>query len=165
MIPGFVFRRIFCMPQFIDQGGLLMKKLVSLILAVSMLLPLSSVGFAAVVDPDTPQQSNYFNSYGIVMSTPGNGKVVITFSCAGVGTCCQLGVSTYCVQKRNSSGEWVDVTGLLNGKCGYNVSTYTFSKNFYGVAGEYYRVKCVFYCQKGNGSEHKSYTGPIVRAR
>ena len=142
-----------------------MKKLVSLILAVSMLLTLSSVGFAAVVDPDTPQQSNYFNSYGIVMSTPGNGKVVISFSCVGVGTCSQLGVSTYCVQKRNSSGEWVDVTGWLNGKCGYNVSTYAFSKNFYGVAGEYYRVKCVFICAKNGGVETKSYTGPIVRAR
>ena len=143
-----------------------MKKIFALILAVVMILSVSSVGIAAVVDPpESPQQSNYFNHYGVAVSAPGSNKVVFTFSCAGVGVCSQLGVATYVVQKRNSSGEWVDVTEWLPGKCGYNVSTYAFSKNFYGIQNQYYRVKCTFVCVKDGSMESKSYTSPAVRCR
>lgn len=147
------------------QGGYTMKKLCALILAVAMLLSVSTVGLAAVVDPDTPQQSNYFNSYGIVGSTPGNNKIVYTFTCVGVGVCSQLGVANYWVQKRNSNGAWETVTALLPGKCGYNVSTYAFSKNFYGIKNEYYRVQCTFICIKDGSGETKSYTSPAVRCK
>ena len=134
-----------------------MKKFIAMILAVSMLL-CSSVAFAALPETDEIQQSNYFQSYGMAVTAIGSGRLQLSFSCSAVGLADQLGVANYCVQKKDSSGNWYDVTGYLSGSTSTNTTSHSFSKIFYGVAGETYRVKCTFICTKGGSSETKSYT-------
>ena len=140
-----------------------MKKFIAVLLAMSILL-CGTVAFAALPETGEIQASNYFQSYGMAITALGGGRLNLTFSCTAVGVANQLGVSTYCVQKKNSSGEWVDISGWLSGSTKYNTTSHSFSKTFYGVAGETYRVKCTFLCVKNNSSETKSYTSGKKKA-
>ena len=140
-----------------------MKKFISLLLVVMMVF-ICAVPAMAAIDPSVDlQASNYFASYGTVISDYGGHVMHITFTTVGVGVCSELGVATYCVEKlvTDSDGNeyWANVTGLLTGSMGYNVNAHTFGINFQGIGGETYRVRCTFYCAKsGMGSEFKSYT-------
>ena len=140
-----------------------MKKFISLLLVVMMVF-ICAVPAMAAIDPSVdPQASNYFASYGTVISDYGGHVMHITFTTVGVGVCSELGVASYVVQKlmidSNGNEYWADVTGLLSGSIGYNVNAHTFGINFQGIGGETYRVRCTFYCAKsGMGSEHKYYT-------
>jgi hypothetical protein len=134
-----------------------MKRFIAMILAVSMLL-CGSVAFAALPETDGTQASNYFASYGMAVTAIGSGRLQLSFTCSAVGLADQLGVANYQVQKKNSSVEWVDITGFLSGSTKTNTTSHSCSKIFYGVAGETYRVRCTFICVKGGSSETKSYT-------
>jgi len=140
-----------------------MKKFFAMLLAISMLI-CSTFAFAAFSETDEPRASNYFQSYGMSVTAIGSGRLNLTFSCSAVNIADQLGVVNYVVQKKNSAGEWVDVTNYLTGSIRTNTTSHSFAKTFYGVAGETYRVKCTFYCQIGGGSEFKSYTSPKKKA-
>ena len=140
-----------------------MKKFIAVLLALSVLF-CSTVAFAALPETDGTQASNYFQSYGMTISAIGSGRLYLTFSCTAVGVASQLGVATYRVQKKNSSGNWEDVTADTAGSTKYNPTSHSFSKTFYGVAGETYRVKCTFMCTKNNSTEHKSYTSGKKKA-
>lgn len=133
-----------------------MKRVFALILTFMLLM--TSVSACAV----EPRDSDYFNSYGASLSKLGNGDIKITFSCDAVGTASQLGVSSFSVYEYDGS-RWELVSGPHNGSYGYGVSSYSFSRTFYGVAGEKYRVEATFTCSKGGTFESKSYTsGSIV---
>ena len=140
-----------------------MKRFIALSLALTLLL-CSTVAFAIADDDEQPRQSDYFASYGTTLSAIGGGKISVTFSCTAVGYATTLGVANYEVQRKNSSGEWVDASGWLTGKTGSNVHTYSFSKTINGTAGQTYRVKCIFVCAKDGGVEHKSYTSGSKKA-
>lgn len=137
-----------------------MRKYISLLLVFSILF--CSSAFAALPETDEMQASNYFQSYGMVITAMGSGKLYLTFTCTAVGIADQLGVANFWVEKRDSDGNWEDITGQVNGSTNTNVTSYSFSKIFNGVAGETYRVKCTFMCTKTIngvvGTEHKSYT-------
>jgi len=133
-----------------------MKRVFALILTIVLLLPCVS---ACAVEP---RDSKYFTSYGASLSRLGNGAIKITFSCDAVGTASQLGVSDFSVYKDTDAG-WVLISGPHSGSYGYGVDSYSFSRTFYGEAGEKYRVEASFTCVKNNLSETKSYTsGSIV---
>ena len=138
-----------------------MKKLTTIILLAAMFLNLFA--FAAFAETsNNARASNYFDYYGVRLSDTGNGRVKIVFSVGGTGVCNSIGVANYQVERKNNSGNWEDVTGLLSGKTSSGVSSYTFSKYFYGDEDETYRVKAVFICTIGTGSETKSYTSGSV---
>ena len=146
-----------------------LNKMVSLILALCFVLGLSCPAQAAVNPPAETFSSNYFAGYGAALSDAGGHKLSVTFSTTGMGICDELGVANYAVQKLytldDGSTIWADVTGWLTGSTGHNVGSYTFSILFQGVAGETYRVRATFFCQKTfsdgtTGMEHKSYTSP-----
>lgn len=133
-----------------------MKRVFALILTFMLLM--TSVSACAV----EPRDSDYFNSYGASLSKLGDGDIRITFSCDAVGTASRLGVSSFSVYKYDGS-EWDRVSGPNSGSYGYGVSSYSFSRTFYGVAGEKYRVEVTFLCAKDGGAENKTYTsGSIV---
>lgn len=134
-----------------------MKRVFALVLSL-MLLMLNVSAFAA-----EERNSNYFSSYGTAISRLGSGDLKITFSCDAVGTASQLGVSSFSIYEYDGS-RWELVSGPHSGSYGYNVSSYSFSRTFNGVAGEKYRVQVNFLCTKSDGtSENKSYTsGSIV---
>ena len=133
-----------------------MKRVFALICTVVLLMV--SVSACAA----EPRNSNYFNGYGAVLSKLGDGDIRITFSCDAVGTASQLGVSDFNVY-RYDGANWNLVSGPNSGSYGYGVSSYSFSRTFYGVAGEKYRVEATFLCTKNGSSENKSYTsGSIV---
>lgn len=140
-----------------------MKRFFALLLAM-ILLMCSSVAFATAEDDEPTRQSNYFASYGMSLSAIGGGKIKATFTCTAEGYATTLGVANYVVQRKISSGVWVDVTGWLTGKTGSNVHTYSFSKTINGTAGQTYRVKCTFICTKNGTSETKSYTSGSKKA-
>ena len=145
-----------------------MKRLVIIVLALCMLIGCFSAS-AAVNPPDGTFSSNYFISYGAALSDAGGHRLSVTFTTSGMGMCDELGVATYQGEKLvtldDGSTMWAGVTGLLTGSTAYNVPSYTFSILFQGVAGETYRVRATFFCQKTfsdgtTGTEHKSYTSP-----
>lgn len=140
-----------------------MKRFLAILLALTLLL-CSTVAFATADNDEQPRQSNYFVSYGTSLTAIGSGKIVVNFSCTAVGTATTLGVATYVVQRKNSSGNWEDATEWLTGKTGSNVHTYSFSKTINGTAGQTYRVKCVFICTKNGTSETKNYTSGSKKA-
>ena len=140
-----------------------MKRFIAILLALTLLV-CSTVAFATADNDEQPRQSNYFASYGTSLTAIGSGKIRVSFSCTAVDYATTLGVATYVVQRKNSSGEWVDASGLLSGKTGSNVHTYSFSKTIYGNVGTTYRVRCTFVCTKNGGSEYKSYTSGSKKA-
>lgn len=137
-----------------------MKRIITILLIVLSLVLCCT---ALADDEISPRASDYFGSYGITVSRLGSGKISFTMSCTSMGTASQLGISSYRVQKYTDSG-WVTVaTGGSSYK--YSVSSYALSKTFNGVAGEKYRVKCTFLCNKSDGTgETKSSTSPSVTA-
>lgn len=140
-----------------------MKRFIAFSLALTLLL-CSTVAFAIADDDEQPRQSDYFASYGTTLSAIGGGKISVTFSCTAVGYATTLGVATYVVQRKDSSGNWEDASGWLTGKTGSNVHTYSFSKTIYGNVGTTYRVRCTFICAKNGGVETKSYTSGSKKA-
>ena len=138
-----------------------MKRIMALILVALSLLCLTS--FALADEEASTWSSNYFQSYGVSVTKLGGGKIGITMSCSAVGTASQLGVSSYTVY-RYDDGSWTYITSGSGGYK-YNTSSYALSKTFNGVAGEKYRVKCTFLCNKSDGTgETKSSTSPSVTA-
>ena len=140
-----------------------MKRFIAILLALTLLL-CSTVALATADDQEPTRQSDYFASYGTSLSAIGGGKIKVTFTCSAVGTATTLGVVNYEVQRKDSSGNWMDVSGWLTGKTGSNVHSYTFSKTINGTAGQTYRVKCTFICVKNGGAETKSYTSGSKKA-
>lgn len=137
-----------------------MKRFLAFCLVVATMICLGAAASAETRDSD------YFATYGIALSTPGSGKVNITFSCSAVGTASQLGVSTYSVHRYDEdAGGWLVVSGPHNGSYSYGSSSHSFAKTFQGVAGEKYRVRCTFTCVKNGTSESKTYTSRTVTAK
>lgn len=141
-----------------------MKRIALLLLSLVLLFSFTAVS-ACAEEAIQPRDSAYFDSYGTTMSRQGNGTLKITFSTVGTGVCSQLGVATYSVQKQFEDGRWEDVTGLLSGQTGSGVVSYTFSRYFYGVAGETYRVQVTFISAINGGLETKSYTSGKITAK
>lgn len=141
-----------------------LNKAISMLLAVCFILGLCCSAQAAENPPDGTFSSNYFASYGAVLSDAGGHRLRVTFSTTGMGICDELGVANYSVDKlvtlEDGSQGWMVVASGLSGSTGHNVGSYTFSILFQGVAGETYRVRATFYCAKNGGSEFKSYTSP-----
>jgi len=140
-----------------------MKRIIVLLLALTLLF-CSTVAFATSDDEDSPRQSDYFVSYGTSLSAIGGGKIKVSFACSSVGIASELGVVNYIVQRKNSSGEWVNASGWLSGQKGYNLSSYSFSKTINGTAGTTYRVMCIFTCTKNGSTETKNYTSGSKKA-
>lgn len=140
-----------------------MKRLFVLVLAAALMLCLSASACAAGNTGIMPLDSEYFTRYGISLTSLGEGKIEILFSCSSVGIAAQLGVSTYNVERWDGSN-WEDVTGLLTGSTAKNTSAHSFTKLFHGVPGEKYRVTCSFICTKDNSTETKPYTSVSVVA-
>ena len=140
-----------------------MKRFIALLLAM-ILLVCSTAAFATADNEEQPRQSNFFASYGTSLSAIGGGKIRVTFTCTAVDYATTLGVVNYEVERKNSSGNWEDVSGWLTGQTGSNVHTYSFSKTINGTAGQTYRVRCTFICAKNGGVETKSYTSGRKKA-
>lgn len=138
-----------------------MKKVMSISLAITILL----IGVLSYVVAENMQRSsNYFVSYGTAVSHLGGGTLLITFDTTALNIADQLGVATYSVERLDDDGNWEDVSGPLEGQTGSDVVSYTYSRYFFGVVGETYRVQVTFYCAMNGGSEFKSVTSGIVTA-
>lgn len=111
-----------------------------------------------------PRDSAFFSSYGTTLSRQGGGTIKIVFTANGMGICNTLGVATYEVERLYDEVHWEDCSGLLDGQTGSNVGSYTFSRYFYGMPGEVYRVKVTFTCVIDGEVEHKSYTSGRIEA-
>lgn len=133
--------------------------LLTLIMLMTCMLPCAQAENAA------PRSSNFFTSYGTTLSKEGNGRIKIVFSTTGTCVCNQLGVATYHVEKQNENGKWENVSDTLYGSMGTNITNYTFSRYFNGVAGETYRVKVNFICVINNACETQAYTSGIITAK
>lgn len=140
-----------------------MKRSVTLVLAI--LLFALNIFPCALAENAAPRSSNFFTSYGTTLSNEGNGKLKIVFSTTGTAVCNQLGVASYEVERLNDNGYWEDISGQLSGSMGTNLTNYTFSRYFYGVSGETYRVQVTFLCTINNASEAQTYTSGRITAK
>lgn len=149
-----------------------MKQVAILTLVFCLLVGMCVPASAAVIIPDGTFSSDYFISYGCVIGDNGGHVLHITFTCTGMGVCDEIGVESYTVQKRITTDEgsyWVDVAGPLDGITRTNAAFCTYGVNFQGIAGERYRVKATFICQKtfsdgttGVETKHVTTTGCTV---
>ncbi len=140
-----------------------MKRFVTLLLTLIMLM--TCMLPCAQAENEGIRSSNFFCSYGTTLSKEGNGRIKIVFSTTGIGVCNQIGVATYEVQRLDKEGNWEYVSGPLSGSMGTNITNYTFSRYFNGVAGETYRVQVSFLCVINNASEVQNYTSGIITAK
>lgn len=139
-----------------------MKRIISIVLIALMLCSaLPVVCFAD--EGNNSRASDYFSSYGANLSRQSDGRIKIVFSATGNTICTQIGVATYQIQEKDSSGDWNDFGSTQSGKTGSNVSSYTFSKYFTPNSGCQYRVKCTFTCTLNGTTEHKAYTSGTIR--
>lgn len=130
-----------------------MKKTLSIALVI--MLVCTSLFTGACAESPLARSSNCFHVYGTSMRDNGGGVLSITFHCVGMGVCSQLGVASFSVQRQDDDGNWVDITGILEGEVGTNVASYTFGRYFDGIPGETYRL-CVTFVGTLNGvMEHK----------
>lgn len=136
-----------------------MKKIVAFALVLMLLF--TNMCFVHAEAPAV-RSSNYFHSYGVTIGDSGGGVLRITFHCVGMGICTQLGVASYEVERLDDDGSWDNASGLLEGQTGSNVASYTFGRNFNGVAGETYRVNVTFICALNGGVETKIHTSGTV---
>ena len=143
----------------------MLKKCASLALAVCLFACTCFPASAAVIIPDGTFSSDYFISYGCVINDNGGHVLYITFTTTGMGICDEIGVATYCVQKQYTLDDgtkiWTDITGWLPGVTWQNTGYCTYGVNFQGIAGERYRVRATFICEKtfsdgSHGVETKS---------
>ena len=144
-----------------------MKQVAILTLVFCLLVGMCVPASAAVIIPDGTFSSDYFISYGCVIGDNGGHVLHITFTCTGMGVCDEIGVATYCVDKlvtlEDGSQMWAAVTGLLPGVTRTNAAFCTYGLNFQGIAGERYRVRAMFICEKtfsdgSHGVETKTVT-------
>jgi hypothetical protein len=140
-----------------------MKRYIAFVLALLTLI-CSTAAFATADNDHDTRASNYFNNYGTVLTAKGGGKIKVTFSCSSVGIASELGVVNFLVQRKDSSGNWVDFNDWQSGQTGTNVSSYSFSRTINGTAGTTYRVRCTFMCTKNGSTETKSYTSGSKKA-
>lgn len=139
-----------------------MKRILSILLAMMMVC--SMIPLAQAEQAIQPRDSAFFSSYGTTLSRQGGGTIKIVFTANGMNICNTLGVATYQVERLDDEGHWEDCSGLLDGQTGSNVGSYTFSRYFYGMPGEVYRVKVTFYCSIDGEAEFKSYTSGRIEA-
>ena len=130
----------------------MLKKCASLALAVCLFACMCFPASAAVIIPDGTFSSDYFISYGCVINDNGGHVLHITFTTTGMGICDELGVANYCVDKQftleDGTKIWSPITDLLPGVTWQNTGYCTYGVNFQGIAGERYRVRATFVCQK-----------------
>ena len=141
-----------------------MKKVVSIFLAALLMTSLMLVPAYAELDVGL-YNSDYFSSYGTVLSNVGNCIIKIVFAADGTEICDEIGVATFQVQRYDENGNWEDVTGMVVGETGENVVSYTFSKYFQGVLGERYRVQVTFVSYIDGSAEYKTYTSGVITAK
>jgi len=147
-----------------------MKQFLSLALAICLLVGMCVPASAAVIVPDGTFSSDYFSSYGCVIGDNGGHVLHITFTVHGMGICDEIGVAVFSVEKQIVTDDgtyWVNITGSIPGQTRTNAMYCTYGMNFQGVAGERYRVRATFVCQKTfpdgtTGMEHKSVTTTSV---
>ncbi len=136
-----------------------LKKCFLLLLTVALLCT-GVQGDSLADDAVAPCSSNYFSHYGVSLMPGGDGILYITFDVMGMGICTQLGVATYSVERYDEDdGGWDVICDPFNGEVGTNVASYTFSRAFYGISGDTYRVKATFICTMNGGLECKNYVG------
>lgn len=138
-----------------------MKRIISIVLIALMLCSILPIACFAD-EGNNSRASNFFSNYGASLSRQSDGRIKIVFSATGTGICTKIGVASYQIQEKDSSGDWDDFGGLLNGQTGSNVSSYTFSKYFTPNSGCQYRVKCTFTCTLNGNSETKTYTSGTI---
>lgn len=139
-----------------------MKRIISIIMLAFMLCSIIPVACFAE-EGITSRASDYFSSYGAHLAYQSDGRIKIVFSASGTQICTQIGVASYQIQEKGSDGSWDDFGGLLSGRTGSNVQSYTFSKYFTPNEGKKYRVTCTFTCTiDGMGSETKTYTSGTI---
>ena len=139
-----------------------MKRIISIVLIAIMLcsiLPLSCFAEAG----SNSRASDYFSSYGATLSKQSDGRIKIAFSAVSTELATQLGVASYEIEEKDSDGSWDNFSGMLSGRTGSNVHSYTFSKYFTPNEGKQYRVNCTFICAiDGMGVESKNYTSGTI---
>ena len=141
------------------------KQFISLALVFCLIFGLCVPASAELNVPNGTFSSNYFQSYGVVLGDAGSHQLRITFSVDGIGICDELGVATFTVERKitgdDGSTYWANA-GTFAGQTRHNVSSYTYSVNYPGVAGATYRVRATFMCTKTingvTGSEFKTLT-------
>lgn len=139
----------------------MLKRTIS-IFAVLAILFTTTFAFAATTD-DTPNffASDYLESYLLLLTAKGNGKMLVTYSVDGTGYMTKIGAESICIEEKvgNSWREVNTYYGSSNSDFySYNALGHLSSMEFSGVAGRQYRATMVAYAGNNRGNDTRSIT-------
>lgn len=144
-----------------------MKKLITLIMALTLVLScvFSSFAFAAQPENIEPYASSYFTSNTVKLSDEGNGKVKVTYTVASKDVMDELGIKKIVIQKKVGS-DWDDVKTYSSANyssfISQNVAEKRGSITYNGTEGKTYQAKVTFYAKDSSGSATKTITSSIT---
>lgn len=144
-----------------------MKKALSITLAFALLVTVLALPVSAAIGDYgiIPFANNHVTSCTASLSTSG-GRINIRMTVVGNGTQDKLGVSSVSVSEK-VNGKWVLKESFTGDEdhddfFGYNISRYTGSTYYDGVAGREYQIKIIGVGQKGGSSGSLTDTKTIV---
>lgn len=132
------------------------KRILPLLLAIALVLGAGGTAGAAV------NASDYFAQYGVAISAPGEGQIMIEYDIDGVKLLNKVGVQSIKVERQLEDGSWTYYTTFhsYNHPEWYRTDAYGHTGIFYfdGTVGETYRVTLTVLAVDDNGSETKTVT-------
>lgn len=131
-----------------------MKKTISVFLAFLMLLSINCTAFASEENDLSEHASYYLDSYAVVLTAKGNGKMAITANVEGVGVQDQIGLLSIDIDQK-VDGKWCyyDTLDAVDHPEFYDYDSWDYFHTiyFYGTPGVSYRVTLTVYAEKGGG--------------
>ena len=132
-----------------------MKKIISYILAVCMMLSLCGISSFAI---DT-RASLYLDAYYVDATAIGNGKILFEFDVDATRTVDVVGATRILVQEKLSNGTWSDVKTYYSGSnpsmLDYDTSAHEGSVTYKGTVGKTYRAQIVIFAGDENGEDSR----------
>ena len=143
------------------------KKIISLLLAVFMLIGITSVSAAYIPEPEiNPQASLQLSAYSITLEPLGNGEMYIDFTVLGTDVMDKIGIFSLVIEERTPGGAWDDFD-ILYGYTHpefyhYNSAGYLGDYCFDGTVGMQYRATIVVYAEDSRGCDTGELTSVIA---
>lgn len=132
-----------------------MKRAISYILAICMLLSLCIVPAGAV----ETRASLYLDAYYVDATAVGNGKIVFDFDVDATRTVDVVGATRILVQEKNEDGDWDNVKTYYSGAnpdmLAYDTNAHEGSVTYKGTVGKTYRAQIIVHAGDSNGEDSR----------
>ena len=141
-----------------------MKKMISLLCALLILMNLSGVALANVV----PRASDYFGCTDVYATAMGNGKILVEFEVDATHTMLEVGAKKIYIYEQQSDGSYDNIhtfsKDTTSGMTETNSAFADGAVTYQGVSGRKYFATAALYARDSNGSETLYFDTYIITA-